>query len=79
MVERGRTFLVSGGGGGPRVRLLEGARQRHQDLFAGGSPRPFHYLLVEVGSTGLVVSARGLGRGEQQARVLDRFEMPFVR
>jgi hypothetical protein len=61
------------------VRLLVGARQRHQDLFAGRSPRPFHYLLVEVGSTGLVVSARGVGHGEQQARVLDRFEIPFVR
>jgi 3',5'-cyclic AMP phosphodiesterase CpdA len=79
MIERGRTFLVSGGGGGPRVRLLRGARQRHQDLFVGPSPRPFHYLLVEVGSSGLVVSARGIGHGEPQARLIDRFEIPFVR
>jgi 3',5'-cyclic AMP phosphodiesterase CpdA len=79
IVERGRTFLVSGGGGGPRARLLEGARRKHQDLFTTASPRPYHYLLVEVGATGLVVSARGLGSGEQHARLFDQFELPFAR
>ena len=79
IIERGRAFVVSGGGGGPRARLLEGARRKHQDLFTAASPRPYHYLLVEIGATGLVISARGLESGERQARAFDRFEVAFAR
>src|SRR5205823_2004623 len=74
--ERGRTFVVSGGGGGPRVKLLEGKDARHRDLFAGPSPRPFHYLLIEQGNEGLDVAVRGFDKGEQ-VRVIDRFTLPF--
>src|SRR4029450_789587 len=36
-VREGKTFLVAGGGGGPRAPLAEGARRRHaDDLFSGG-------------------------------------------
>jgi hypothetical protein len=76
--ECGRTFVVSGGGGGPRVELLSGAEARHRDLHTAGSPRPFHYLLVEQDASGARVTVRGLDKGETEARVIDRFELPFA-
>jgi Icc-related predicted phosphoesterase len=76
--ERGRTFVVSGGGGGPRVTLLAGADARHRDLHSAGSPRPFHYLLVEQDASGARVTVRGLDTGDAEARVIDRFELPFA-
>jgi hypothetical protein len=76
--ERGRTFVVSGGGGGPRVTLLAGADARHRDLHSAGSPRPFHYLLVEQDVSGARITVRGLDTGDAEARVIDRFELPFA-
>jgi Icc-related predicted phosphoesterase len=74
--ERGRTFIVSGGGGGPRVELLAGADARHRDLYPAGSPRPFHYLLFEQDGSGVRVTVRGLDKGDAEARVIDRFDLP---
>jgi predicted MPP superfamily phosphohydrolase len=76
--ERGRVFVVSGGGGGPRVKLLEGAEARHRDLFPAGSPRPFHYLLVDQDASGARVTVRGLDKGEAATRVIDQFVLPFA-
>lgn len=76
--KEGRTFVVSGGGGGPRVRLLQGPDARHQDLSAAPAPRPFHYLLVEQNAAGAQVTVRGLDKGESSARVVDRFSLPFA-
>jgi hypothetical protein len=76
--ERGRTLLVSGGGGGPRVKLLQGEEARHRDLYPAGSPRPFHYLLVEQDASGARVTVRGLDKGDREARVIDRFVLPFA-
>ncbi|GAC1596608.1 MAG: hypothetical protein NVS4B10_05730 [Myxococcales bacterium] len=75
--ERGRTFVVSGGGGGPRVRLLAGADARHADLHQARSPRPFHYLLVEQDASAARVTVRGLDEATGEARVIDRFQLPF--
>jgi hypothetical protein len=77
-VEQGRTFLVAGGGGGPRVKLLAAAKRRHDDLFAGPSPRPFHYLLAEPGDGAVAISVRGLDKGETAVRTIDRFSLPFT-
>lgn len=76
--ERGRTFVVSGGGGGPRVQLLQGADARHRDLSAAPAPRPFHYLLVEQDAAGAQITVRGLDKGESSTRVVDRFSLPFA-
>jgi hypothetical protein len=73
----GRVFVVMGGGGGPRVRLLEGREQRHADLVRWPSPRPFHYLWLEQGARGVRCTVRGLQKGETQVRDLDAFELPF--
>ncbi len=48
----GKTFLVSGGGGGPRQRVLTDlARRRYADLYQGPPLRPLHFcrLFVEGG------------------------------
>lgn len=71
----GKTFVVSGGGGGPRVRLLEGDAARHPDLFRGPSPRPFHYLLLELRGRGVEVEVKGFDKGEGAVRIIDRFRV----
>ncbi len=77
--ERGKAFVVSGGGGGPRVKLLAGSEARHRDRFAGPSPRPFNWVLLEEDAGGVRATVRGLDKGEQKARVLERFTLPFAR
>ncbi len=72
-----KTFLVSGGGGGPRVTLLEGDEARHTDLFDGPSPRPFHYLRLEPGPTGVDVIVRGFASGQLGVHEIDRFRLPY--
>jgi hypothetical protein len=59
-VIEGRTLIVSGGGGGPRVRLEEG-RGGLVDHCALPSPRPLHYLLIAPGEGGIAIEARALG------------------
>ena len=45
-VIQGRQFVVSGGGGSPRVNLM--SDHRWHDEYAGGPVRPFHYLRFDV-------------------------------
>src|SRR5205823_2075898 len=43
-VRDGKTFVVSGGGGGPRAALETGAARRHpDDQFDGPAVRDFHF------------------------------------
>ena len=68
----GRMFIVSGGGGGPRLRLHEGKKARHQDLFAGPAIRPFNYLLIYPESDRLRIEVMGLEKiasAEEQPQV----------
>jgi hypothetical protein len=74
---RHKSFLVSGGGGGPRVKLLEGVSQRHKDLFVGPSPRPFHYLLLHPDEKALEISVWGFQKGESEAKNIDSIRLPF--
>ena len=62
-----------GGGGGPRVELLDGEQVRHADRFEGPSPRPFHYLRLTPRRGGLVVEARGFRTGQTAVERVDRF------
>ncbi len=72
-------FVVSGGGGGPRVSLLSGDNARHDDLYAGDSPRPFHYLVLEETRSGLQVVVRGFDSEQRELRDVDGFEVPWPR
>ena len=40
-------FVVSGGGGGPRQRVLTDRYQQHIDMYDAGPVRPFHYCIVQ--------------------------------
>ena len=77
-VRGGKTFVVAGGGGAPRVRLAVGARRRHtDDLFEGPALRFFHYLVAEPGARGLVIEVRGLDKGGEAARPREEFTLAW--
>lgn len=74
----GKTYLVAGGGGGPRARLHAGDRRRHlDDLFAGPQLRPFHYIVVHHQTSGLTIDVRGLDKRGERFEPMDAFELPF--
>ncbi len=75
---RGVHYVVSGGGGGPRVALWADEHARHVDLFEGPSPRPFHYLKLSPTRHGLSIEARGFRTGETAVEVFDRFVIPWL-
>lgn len=70
-------FIVSGGGGGPRVKLLSGSFVKHQDWFTDPSPRPFEYLLLTYDDLKLHVAVRGFNKGETAVRTINEFDMIF--
>lgn len=69
----GRAFVVAGGGGGPRIRLLAGTTRRHVDAYAGPSPRPFHYLQLWPEGDGVRWVVRGMEKGGTAVGDLDQF------
>lgn len=72
----GKLFLVSGGGGGPRVRLSTGDRRRHtDDLFSGPPVRHLHFLSISLEEEGLAVSKHALPKGAQEFEPLDSFRI----
>jgi hypothetical protein len=75
----GKTFVVSGGGGGPRARLASLTRRRHaDDLFAGPPLRALHFLSAAVSDEGVVFEMIALA-AEGSFRALDRFALDFSR
>ena len=79
MSDSGKTFVVSGGGGGPRPRLLTGPDRRHaDDLFSGPALRDFNFVRFTVEARGLVGEVRGLPKGGRAFASMDRFFLPFA-
>lgn len=78
-VRDGKTFVTSGGGGGPRAALAVGSARRHpDDRYAGPSVRDFNFTVYTLGERGVTAEVRGLAKGQGAAwRVLDTFELPF--
>ena len=78
----GKTYLVAGGGGGPRARLATaGRRFRHgDDLFTGPPLRHFHFLLGTLTPAGLDIQALGLEKRGSEFAPMDRFflDWPLV-
>jgi Icc-related predicted phosphoesterase len=75
----GKTFLVSGGGGGPRAKLATGSARRHpDDLFPGPALRDFNFLLVTVTAMGFTAEVLGLPKEGKVFKTIDRFSMPFA-
>ena len=78
-VRGGKTYVVAGGGGGPRVRLAHGERRRHaDDLFEGPVVRPFHFLECSPGDAGVEIEVVGLEKGAQDCAPLLRFTLPWA-
>jgi hypothetical protein len=76
----GKSFIVTGGGGGPRGRLLCGDDRRHaDDLFRG--PRLRHFNFVELGleSHGLHAYVVGLPKGDRNFCKMEEFDLPWPR
>jgi 3',5'-cyclic AMP phosphodiesterase CpdA len=74
-LKHGKHFIVSGGGGGPRVALLSGQARRHRDLFEGPAPRPFHYILIQPRPAAVHVIVKGFAKGEREVRTIDAFDL----
>lgn len=72
----GKTFIVSGGGGGPRVLLKKGP-DIHHDYYVGPSPRPFNYLLIKKVNFGLKFTVMGINKGSSEFFTLEKFTIPF--
>lgn len=71
-------FVVSGGGGGARRQYAVSPYAAHEDLYRETSPdgkRPFHYLILDVVSDGIEVSARGFAKDESSVQEFDRFRI----
>ncbi len=75
-IEKGKTFIVSGGGGGPRV-LLRTGDSTHHDYYKGPSPRPFNYLLINREEGGLSIVVKGVRKGSTDFFTLEHFTLPF--
>jgi hypothetical protein len=75
--ENGKHFIVSGGGGGPRVTYWTGAKARHSDLYQGPVPRPFNYLLIQQLDDQVLVIVKGFQKNETEIKVIDRIAIPF--
>ncbi|HVO72958.1 MAG TPA: metallophosphoesterase, partial [Ignavibacteriaceae bacterium] len=61
----GKAFIISGGGGGPRVNLNNG-EMKHKDLCCLPSPRPFNYLILKRNNDKIEVTVKGLNKGENK-------------
>ena len=71
-----KTFIVSGGGGGPRVPLKIGL-DSHDDLCKEKSPRPFNYLLAERVNDGVNITVKALKKDSKKFYILENFTIPF--
>lgn len=57
----GKSFVVSGGGGGPRHKVFTNpAKRRFEDLFVGPELRLFHFIVVEIKDNALASNVFGL-------------------
>jgi 3',5'-cyclic AMP phosphodiesterase CpdA len=79
-VHEGKTFVVSGGGGGPRVRLVDERRSRHRDLYrpASSARRPCHYLSLAVSAGLLSIEAIGLEKGCRSFDAMETFDLALT-
>ena len=76
-LEKGKMFIVSGGGGGPRVMLKTGLNT-HKDLVNLPSPRPFNYLLLYSQPDSIKIVARGLNKDSSRFFTIEKFSIPFA-
>jgi hypothetical protein len=71
-----KMFIISGGGGGPRVTLNTGL-ECHTDLYKGKSPRPFNYLLLTETNDGVNFTVKGLNKNGKDFFILEEFNLSY--
>ena len=74
-----KTFLVTGGAGGPRVHYRVGRKRRHDDTLNTRGRRPFNYVRLSLKGAGATILVRGLQKGQpyREAKPIDEFELSF--
>lgn len=77
-VHDGKTYVVSGGGGGPRATLATGAARRHpDDAYDGPALRDFNFTVYSLTEQGVAAEVRGFPKGASAWSVIDRFELAW--
>ncbi len=71
----GRSFVVSGGGGGPRFSHLHGDKVRQAAELDLADLHPLHYLELEATPDAVACTVRGLDESSQSFTELERFVM----
>jgi len=77
-VQDGKHFIVSGGGGGPRVEYRTGKKALHADLFLGPVPRPFNYLIVQPLEDRIQITVKGFQKTDTHVGTIDQIAIPFA-
>lgn len=73
---KNKTFIISGGGGGPRINLKVG-KDCYNDFCKLPSPRPFNYLLLNENESGIKITAKGLKKGSSKFFILDEVNLQY--
>ncbi len=74
-IKKGKSFIVSAGGGGPRVKYSQDPK--HRDLSSLSYPRPFHYLVMKQKDLGLSFEMKGFNLISEELQTIDQFEIRF--
>ena len=74
--KKGKMFIVSGGGGGPRA-LLKTGLDVNKDLVNLPPLRPFNYLLFYLKPDGIEITTKGLNKDSSHFFTIESFSMPF--
>jgi predicted MPP superfamily phosphohydrolase len=79
--ENGKTFIVSAGGGGPRVDLKDSPETRHKDKLINDpdttAQRPFNFLVIERTGENVRIIVRGLLKNTNRFFDLEEFSLPI--
>ena len=74
----GKSYVVSGGGGGPRAAFATGNARRHpDDRFDGPALRDFNFSTYTIGDTAIAAEVHALPKGGTTWRIADRFQLAF--
>jgi Icc-related predicted phosphoesterase len=77
-IEYGKTFVVSGGAGGPRQKVIVNPKkQRHPDLYDGPAIRPFYYCKMLMEKDRIVVQMIKLDESSSTWSVGDTISIQF--
>ncbi|MCE1190267.1 MAG: metallophosphoesterase [Ignavibacteria bacterium] len=76
-IHKGKHYIVSGGGGGPRQKIKPGAggKDMPEDLFKAGPIRPFNYCRLYENGTLLSLEVMGYNKVSMKFSVIDSIDL----